>query len=459
MRFSIPPPGLPGLTVQVLLWTILPFTILLVIFSLTGIGQHERSMHALAANETGLLVRSLATNVSLAVENVALRRGVQPADISVDDISLAKVFALGRPGLSIFLVDPQSKVLYRSGPAEIAGIASHEIVPGTYSVFFDDAGDIIAHAPVPQTLWTVVLSEDWHSLTVPLIQLQEAMPFILFIAIVVSLFALYSGLRFVVRPLRQLRLQAGLIGAGDFQAAAHGVGGVREIEELRETLNQMAQSLHSSQKALEEYLGVLTQAQEDERTRLARELHDETVQTLIALDHKAQRIQRALESQPELVDGRIGELRQMTAHAIDEVRRFSRALRPSYLEELGLVPALEMLAGEANAEFEVTGNTERLRPEQEVSLFRITQEALSNARRHAQADKITVALRFQPDNVVLSICDNGLGFAPPRNYTILTKQGHYGLMGMHERAQLAGGSLLVNGEPGKGTCIIVTIPR
>jgi signal transduction histidine kinase len=452
-------PSLPGLTVQVLLWTILPFTILLVIFSLTGISQHERSMHALAANETGLLVRALAANVSLAVENVALHLETTPADVRVGDLNPQHLFTLDRPGLRIFLIDQQSRVLYRQGPNDTAEFPDHQIVPGTFDVFFNDAGDIIAHAPVAHTEWTVVMGEDWHSLTVPPIQLQEAMPFILFIAIVVSLLALYSGLRFVVRPLRLLRLQAGRIGTGDFLAAAHGVGGVREIEELRETLDQTAQSLQSSQKALEDYLGVMTQAQEDERARLARELHDETIQTLIALDHKAQRVQRALENQPELVRSRVGDLRQMTAHAIDEVRRFSRALRPSYLEELGLVPALEMLAKEASAEFDLAGDAERLKSEQEVSLFRITQEALSNARRHAQADQITVSLRFGSDSVVLSIYDNGLGFATPRNYTTLTRQGHYGLMGMHERAQLAGGSLLVESQPGEGTRVVVTIPR
>lgn len=162
------------------------------------------------------------------------------------------------------------------------------------------------------------------------------MPFILLIATVISFLTLFLGLRSVVQPLRELSVRANQIAQGNSNVVLQPVDGVKEIDDLRLTLNDIAVRVQSYQGTLQDYTRAVTQAQKKERARFARELHDETVQTLIALGHKAQMVQRTLTRDPEQAGMRIGELRQMIQQAIEEVHRLSRALHPQYLEELGL---------------------------------------------------------------------------------------------------------------------------
>ena len=185
-----------------------------------------------------------------------------------------------------------------------------------------------------------------------------------------------------------------------------------EIEDLRRSVDQMAQQIQSYQAGLQSYLHAVTQAQEEERARLARELHDETIQTLTALDHKLQKLQRTLEREPEPIRQSLDDLHNMVAGATAEVRRFSRALRPLYLEDLGLAPALELLANESGVGFTLVGTPRRVKPDLELALYRIAQESLSNARRHAQATQVEVTLVFAPNQVRLTVSDDGVGFDP-----------------------------------------------
>jgi signal transduction histidine kinase len=153
----------------------------------------------------------------------------------------------------------------------------------------------------------------------------------------------------------------------------------------------------------------------------------------------------------------LSELRQMVAEAIDEVRRFSRALHPHYLEELGLTNALEMLAREAKANFTRVGPPVRLNPDKELTVYRVAQEALNNARRHAQADVVEMSIEYKLDQVSLDICDNGTGFTVPDYFYDLTRTGHFGLIGMRERVQLVGGRLNIASQPGDGTRVSLIV--
>ena len=147
----------------------------------------------------------------------------------------------------------------------------------------------------------------------------------------------------------------------------------------------------------------------------------------------------------------------MIADATQEVRRFSQALRPLYLDDVGLVPALEMLVREAEAELQVAGTPRRLGEDKELALYRIAQEALNNVRRHAHASTVRVAIHFGLTGVTLAAGDNGVGFAVPDQYTVLTKDGHFGLMGMKERAQLMGGRFSIVSRRGEGTVLCVQV--
>lgn len=218
------------------------------------------------------------------------------------------------------------------------------------------------------------------------------------------------------------------------------------------------------QENLRFYLQEVTRAQEEERKRLARELHDETAQWLIAISHHLERLadsSRRLSAEDTRL---LANLREEARNVLQGVRYFIRDLRPSILDDLGLLPALEWLAGELReqhgieANLRVVGKQRRLTSEAELLLFRIAQEALNNVRRHAEASKVEVAIEFDKGKTRLTVKDDGKGFEVPKAVGELSRIGKLGLNGMDERARLLGGSLRVQSEPGKGTMIMVEAP-
>jgi len=214
------------------------------------------------------------------------------------------------------------------------------------------------------------------------------------------------------------------------------------------------------------YTRQITRAQEAERQRIARELHDDTIQSLIGMSRRLEALATygGREHLPEAVIRRIGELETLMDNTIRNIRRFSQDLRPSILDDLGLLPALEGLTSDLierdgiQAELQVTGTTRRLAPEVELTLFRIAQEALSNVRKHAQATQVVVTVQFINGVVQMTVQDNGRGFKPPSLTSDLTTSGKLGLIGMYERARLLGGTLAIRSKPGQGTCVTVSVP-
>lgn len=206
------------------------------------------------------------------------------------------------------------------------------------------------------------------------------------------------------------------------------------------------------QKSLESYIGMAMTAQEEERHRLARELHDETIQDLAL-------VKTALEEIPQGSDERPLQLiNDALQRSIDGIRRFCRALRPSVLDDLGLVPALEWLLSDLGSRggsctrLKVHGETIRLEPGPELAIFRIAQEALHNVERHARADHVEVRLAFAPGGVCLEVVDDGRGFEPGP-----VREGSLGLAGMHERARLIGATIRVSSRPGS-TRVTLEVP-
>jgi signal transduction histidine kinase len=158
------------------------------------------------------------------------------------------------------------------------------------------------------------------------------------------------------------------------------------------------------------------------------------------------------------------ELETLAEQTIENLRRQTRALRPIYLEDLGLVAALEMLSQETSqstgipVDFRCQGEERRLSPEVELALYRIAQEALSNVTRHAQASQAGVDLRFENQVITLEVSDNGQGFEVPRSPADFAPSGHFGLLGLYERAELIGARLEIRSAPGKGASIRVNMP-
>lgn len=218
------------------------------------------------------------------------------------------------------------------------------------------------------------------------------------------------------------------------------------------------------QDNLRYYLSQITKAQEEERRRIARELHDDTSQALHALSRQIDNFLRGSEHLMPNDVAFLKQMRQQLNDALEGVHRFSQALRPPMLDDLGLLPAVRWLAdemaklAEIEIDFRVAGVERRLPPEVELTLFRAIQEALGNIWRHAQASKAEIAVEFGQSKIMVSVSDDGKGFEPLETLESLSRTGKLGLAGIEERMRLLGGSLKVRSEPGKGTTLIAEAP-
>ncbi|MCI0477162.1 MAG: sensor histidine kinase, partial [Anaerolineales bacterium] len=205
-------------------------------------------------------------------------------------------------------------------------------------------------------------------------------------------------------------------------------------------------------------------AQEEERKRIARELHDETGQLLTALAVGLGGVEQTIEQDPVRAQYQIAELKNMTMAAIDSLRQFVSDLRPSVLDDLGLVSALRWLAEQSaeraqlQIDFQVVGVKRRLASQIETVLFRIAQEGLNNIGRHARATRAVVRLEFAEAKVLLSVEDDGCGFAVEQILGAQPQRRAWGLLGVQERIQLVGGTFNVESELGRGTRLMVEIP-
>ncbi|MBA7628475.1 hypothetical protein ES703_35963 [subsurface metagenome] len=236
------------------------------------------------------------------------------------------------------------------------------------------------------------------------------------------------------------------------------------LEAAREELQRDVIVQKQMQEKLRFYLGQVTRAQEEERRRIARELHDDTSQDLIILLRQMDELISTAGPLSPQDTTRLERLRQQTSNILDEVHRFSQDLRPSVLDDLGLLPALEWLTSDLAKHFgiaidmAVLGSVRRFSPEIELVLFRIAQEALRNVWKHSGASRAWVTVKFGDDKTVLTVKDDGKGFKLPEKVEDLTVNGKLGLAGMQERTQLIGGKLTLQSEPGKGTTVIAEIP-
>ncbi len=225
-------------------------------------------------------------------------------------------------------------------------------------------------------------------------------------------------------------------------------------------LRDVTQEQHR-QAGLKAYAAYVLRAQEDERQRIARELHDETIQTLVLLCRRLDSVGSSSKALPSVVKRELQEARKITEEAVRELRDFAKALRPAALDDLGMVTSIRRLLADCTertgvqAQLKLIGKERRLSRDIELGMFRIAQEALWNTERHSKATKVVVTITFSQDEIGMDIKDNGLGFNVPLN---LGSSGQLGLLGMQERAELLGGKWEIQSSPGKGVITTVSIP-
>jgi signal transduction histidine kinase/YHS domain-containing protein len=265
----------------------------------------------------------------------------------------------------------------------------------------------------------------------------------------------------VLRPLRQLSHCAKQLAGGNFVALQQPMSGTPEVEALRHTMSSMAQHVRRSQDEALAVRYALTDGLEAERQRIAHELHDDTVQALVAVAQSIDLATQWIGKEPERAVPLLRASREQAVESVGGLRRLIANLRPPALEELGLIPALRMLGQDEPSltiRVETAGAERRLDAALELALFRVAQEAIHNAWRHGSATEIVLNVGFYANRLTLSARDNGTGFSPPRHLDVLARDAHYGLLGMQERVANLNGTLSIASEPGRGAEIRVDVP-
>lgn len=275
----------------------------------------------------------------------------------------------------------------------------------------------------------------------------------------VSIVLNFVVLQVAFRPLKDLGKVMNRVQVGERSLRAPTTGVDPEADQLAQTFNMMLEAIDDATRLR---ASQIINAQEQERKRIARELHDETSQVLTSLLISLAILEESITTQ-EARD-RIADTRKLAHQTLRAIRNLSIDLRPSALDDLGLLPALRWYVKEyqqkcsIDVEFVAHGFKQRLPAEVETALYRIVQESLTNTARHANAHKVLITMKEDADAVYVTIKDDGCGFDVGTLLKTPDQERGLGLAGMNERAVLLDGSLTIHSRPGYGTTIEVHIP-
>jgi len=330
--------------------------------------------------------------------------------------------------------------------------------------------DVLAFAPLSSTSWGVAIRQSEEEALAPTRQLEKSlllMGIILLIGTFSSMWILMQG---IVMPIKVLTSAIKRVAAGDFIVTIP-VKRRDELGELSTAFYTMTQELVKSRNELvlrneemKTYTTYVIRAQEEERQRLARELHDGTIQSLVLLCRRLDSMHDKGELLPSSVTDRLQEARVTAEEAVRELRDVTKALRPPILDDLGMVTSIRRLLDDfvertgAKGQQKVVGQQRRLPSDTELGIFRIAQEALRNVERHAKATRVTVTITFAHQEVGLEVADNGVGFSVSSVLGDLITSGQHGLLSMRERAELLGGKFEIQSSFVEGTRVMVSIP-
>lgn len=236
------------------------------------------------------------------------------------------------------------------------------------------------------------------------------------------------------------------------------------LEYLAGDLKQVTRILESAKTR--QMLGLkIILAQEEERKRIAREIHDGPAQSLANIVLRTEIAERMLIKQEfVMVQEELVDLKGQVRSGLEEIRKIIFNLRPMALDDLGLVPTLRKFTQDFEEKtkihtvFELVGKEARMPSAMEAAIYRLVQEAFTNAFKHASASRVAVEINYQPQLISLTIHDNGIGFHSDLIEQGASQNSHFGLIGMRERVELIEGRMDIDSNPGRGTKIVISIP-
>ena len=422
------------------------------------------------AADRAQLARSIADRVERAtdVELTRLYREPQAADVPLP-VQLTRAV----PALGVILQE------YRGEPfrVELADAQGRELTASTPAPAWKRGADLLAiTAQVGRTDWSIRIVQPREQALGAVYWLRRLLLWSAALSCLLALVLAWGAAQSVRRPIVRLTADAQRIARGDLKAPI-APAGEDEIGQLAEALEQMRRALVQDE-LLGRLLRKVIAAQEEERKRIARELHDETSQQLTALGMQLDLVDRAVgrsavaaawrpaEAGRGTADpaAKLAEARALVGRMIDDLHRVIYDLRPSILDDLGLLPAIRWYAERRLVtrgiamQFEFPDTPLDLPPEARIAVYRVVQEALSNVERHAQAETVLVACTVSPTELTIEVEDDGVGFEPEQMRQPRESGQGLGLLGMRERLTLLGGRCEVESKPGQGTRVLVRLP-
>lgn len=287
---------------------------------------------------------------------------------------------------------------------------------------------------------------------------------LLFFSIGVSTLVIGIALnQMVIKRLQHFVEAVSLFGRGDFRRPIS-FKSDDEIKTLADSFNQMAKTLMEKMRLERKYLSQIIEAQENERKRISRELHDEIGQALTAIKFNLDMIDKELPQADSVARDRLGEAKSLSSQTLIAMRQLSMDLRPTMLDDLGLIPTLRWYIQNfsnrlsIHSHFQATGFDEKMPPQIETAFYRIVQEALNNVAKHAEANHIEISVERRNGTIYASIIDNGKGFDLEKVLHPESPERGFGIIGMQERVSVLGGKIEIQSRIGFGTHIRIEVP-
>lgn len=356
-----------------------------------------------------------------------------------------------------------------------------------YSDSETDDVHLLTVVPIRLASWAVIIGQPESIIFSPVVTLQFEFLLVVVIFLVISTFISIHLSKKIVSPIKSLIAAANKLATGDLSTPIGKLGSDETLKlsqsfdemrqklaesyekikiynvELEKIVESRTQEIDENRQIIKQLLMKVINSHEDERKRVARDLHDTILQDVSAFLIKLE----IFRQHPEIISAeKIDEMRDLTVKTIDNIRNIIKNLRPSMLDDLGLEAAINvlitthLLSNDVSCQFEIKSPLAgKLSQNVEISVFRIVQEAIRNISRHSKAEKVFILFDIKDSSLIVTIEDDGVGFNVDQFMHLPADDGRgLGIMGMKERVSLLGGDFDIQSSPGEGTKLFISIP-
>ncbi|MBN1333431.1 MAG: sensor histidine kinase [Synergistales bacterium] len=426
-----------------------------------GLYHHENTMERVARS----YVENLAENVVYKLEQES--QGWRRVFPHMLNMNRWDIFSIGTsiPGWVAVLTSDGNLLFASPGAEEIASIWKAEMPVGQAIEVRDASGEKYTIAVLPSSGGDiyVVAAVAWKQLLGPMIQFNHLWIVIAAIVAVSTVVAILPLWKWVIIPMRSLAEEISSLRWGKDKPMIDDPRAVTEIRTLRKVLYDLSKASIERDELRKRYINDLVKVQEDEKSRIAREIHDGPLQAVTALIQQIRLFKMTSGSEDRFTSDEHLAIAEDAAHnTVRELRNLCDELSPPWLE-LGLENAMTELADRLSRYFNIAVTIEVeeglvLGTDAILACFRVFQEAVNNSFRHGSATIVTGKIFSSEDKVIFEISDNGSGFQPELDYEKLRVEGHRGLANITERLQLLGGYLELRSSPGNGALLRCFLP-